>query len=206
MRAFLLAISMGVPHGDASAADPKVPPAVHIEGREPVAILTAGFDYTRPGIASRLARDGEGEIIAWDVIGNDRFPYAEGGDTELLTALTATLAADAPVSLLAVRIDPADPLSIAKGLAFVARTPAQTVIVPSWSSNREQWTMFETAARQLPHLDLVVRSCPDIPPGEASNVFPRDLDLPNAEPQLKRGLDPVAPLVAYVAPLACRRP
>ena len=92
------------------AADPKVPPASPAEDRRPIAILTTGFDYTRAEIAARLARDGEGEIIAWDVPGDDRFPFATAGDTELMMALVNLLPAAAPVSLLPIKIDPDDPV------------------------------------------------------------------------------------------------
>ena len=51
----------------AIAKDPALEP-----GRDPggvgVAILADGFDYTQPDLAKVLARDGEGEAIAWDAM------------------------------------------------------------------------------------------------------------------------------------------
>lgn len=190
----------------AAAADPKVPPAVESGGRVPIAILTAGFDYTRPEIAARLARDGEGEIIAWDVVGEDRFPFDKAGDTELMTALAAQLPDTAPVSLLAVKVDAADPVSLAKGLAFVARTPARTVLVPMWSDTREAWDVFAQAAAHFSQLRLVVRACPDLPVENGPAVYPRDLKLAEVTGGPDVADDPARPLLAYVESLACRRP
>lgn len=56
---------------------PPVPPGVD-PGGVLIAIIGSGVDYTRPEIASRLARDGEGEIIGWDFADGDRRPYADG--------------------------------------------------------------------------------------------------------------------------------
>lgn len=189
-----------------SAADPKVPPAVESGNRVPIAILTAGFDYTRPEIAARLARDGEGEIIAWDVMGEDRFPFDAAGDTELMTALASDLPEAAPVSLLAVKVDVRDPVSLAKGLAFVARTPARTVMVPMWSDNRAAWDVFAQAAAHFSQLRLVVRTCPDLPAESGAAVFPRDLKLEQVDGGTALADDPARPLFAYLETLACRRP
>jgi hypothetical protein len=176
--------------GTAMAADPKVPPASPAEDRRPVAILTTGFDYTRSEIAARLARDGEGEIIAWDVRGDDRFPFAIAEDTELLTALVNLLPATAPVSLLPVRVDPDDPASLAKALAFIARTPARTVLVPMWTSTPGTWGLFVKAAAHFSALRIVIRNCPDLISAPDTRVYPRDLDLPNLATSATSDNDP----------------
>ena len=205
--AWLAFLAVSSPVGRcAFAADPKVPPAVESGDRVPVAILTAGFDYTRGEIAARLARDGEGEIIAWDVPGEDRFPYSADGDTELMVGLAGQLPASAPVSFLAVKVDATDPTSLAKGLAFVARTPARTVIVPMWSEDRAQWDIFAQAAAHFSDLRLVVRLCPDLPADSGSAVYPRDLDLAGARHKPMLVDDPASPLFSYLAALGCRRP
>jgi hypothetical protein len=188
------------------AADPKVPPASPAEDRRPVAILTTGFDYTRAEIAARLARDGEGEIIAWDIPGDDRFPFAPTGDTELMTALVTLLPATAPVSLLPIKVDPDDPATLAKALAFIARTPARTVLVPMWTSTPEAWDLFGKAAAHFSDLRIVIRGCPDLIGASETRVYPRDLELPNLATAATSDNDPSAPLQAYVAALPCRRP
>jgi hypothetical protein len=200
------AVAFAITCGPAMAADPKVPPASPAEDRRPVAILTTGFDYTRAEIAARLARDGEGEIIAWDVPGDDRFPFSAAGDTELLTALVNLLPATAPVSLLPIKVDPDDPASLAQALAFVARTPARTVLVPMWTSTPGPWDVFVKAAAHFSDLRIVIRGCPDLIATPESRVYPRDLDLPNLATAATSENDPSAPLQAYVAALPCRRP
>jgi hypothetical protein len=197
-----LAATLAVLAVGAEAADPKVPPAVETGNRVTVAIITLGFDYTRPDIARLLARDGEGEVIAWDVTGEDRFPYDAGGDTALISEIAAHVGTDASVSLLAVKADPSDPVSMAKALAFIARTPARSVIVPMWSPERRNWEPFEKAARHFNGLRIVVRSCPDLPADGPDAVYPRDLELPNVT--LSSG--PAASVETFVAGLPCRRP
>jgi hypothetical protein len=198
-------LALALAGGPAAAADPKVPPAVETGNRVAIGIITRGFDYTRTELARLLARDGEGEVIAWDVPGEDRFPYDAEGDTGLVADIAAQLRAGAPVSLLAVKADPEDPVSLAKALAFLARTPATTVIVPMWSSQRSEWEPFEKAARHFNALKIVVRSCPDLPLNSETAVYPRDLALPNASLSPAGENDPVAAVLAYVAGLPCRR-
>jgi hypothetical protein len=206
-RRAVMAVALAVAaSGNTEAADPKVPPAVETGNRVAVAIITTGMDYTRPDIARLLARDGEGEVIAWDVPGEDRFPYAAEGDTALISEIAAHVGKDAPISLLAVKASTGDPVSMAKALAFIARTPARSVIVPMWSSERRNWEPFEKAARHLNELRIVVRSCPDLPANGPVAVYPRDLELPNVTLSSGPAADPAATVEAFVAGLPCRRP
>lgn len=199
-------LALSVTCGRAMAADPKVPPAGPAQDRRPVAILTTGFDYTRTEIAARLARDGEGEIIAWDVPGDDRFPFATAGDTELVAALVSLLSPTAPVSLLPIKVDPEDPASLAKALAFIARTPARTVLVPMWTSTPGTWDLFVKAAAHFSDLRIAVRGCPDLIATPETRVYPRDLELPNLATAVTLENDPSAPMQTYMTALPCRRP
>jgi hypothetical protein len=106
-----------------------------------------------------LARDGEGELIGWDLVDNDNRPFrrsegasaasASGGDG---TALARAVGAPGR-RIVPVRIDAADPGSIARAVAFVARTPARIVVVPMWSARQGDWEPFRQAA--LHFKDLV---------------------------------------------------
>jgi hypothetical protein len=198
-------LAVTVTFGAANTTDPKVPPGTAHQDRVPLAVLTTGFDYTQPAIAARLARDGEGEIVGWDVPGNDRFPYAATGDTELIAAIAALMPEDAPVSLLPVKVDPVDPTSLARGLAFVARTPARTVLVLMWTSESATWEGFAKAATHFSNMRIVGRGCPDVPVSKEEHVYPRDLGLPNVVTTASSSGDPSAQLQAYVAALPCRR-
>lgn len=142
----------------AGAADPKVPP-----GQDPggiaIALIGAGVDYTSPKIALRLARDGEGELIGWDVIDNDRAPYpapapisgrggsagiAEKSGSTSTSALssqsaqpseddteTAVLMLEAYANgrLVPIRTQPGDAQALAKAIAFATGTPARIVVI-----------------------------------------------------------------------------
>jgi hypothetical protein len=147
-----------------------------------VAILATGFDYTQPGLARWVARDGEGEPIAWDFAGNDPRPYlaspnetppADGGDGTLLMR-TVIERSKGRIRVLPVRVDPGRPVTLAQAVAFVARTPARIVLVPLWGERPEDWEPFRIAARHFRHLLFVVSVGDTRAP-----VFPAALALEN---------------------------
>lgn len=79
--------------GSAQAADPKVPPGQD-PGGPALALIGGGVDYTSADIAHRLARDGEGEPISWDLIDNDRTAFARAIAKEQNSAPVEKGAAD----------------------------------------------------------------------------------------------------------------
>lgn len=178
-RPLLLAAFVLVAATCAALAQGKKPPLP--PGRDPggiaVALIGTGIDYTQAALARQLARDGEGEPIGWDVVDRDRLPFDKaGGETRPDwggdgTALCGLLAADG-VRLVPVRVDPADPASLARGLAFAAQTPARIVLVPMRGDSREMWEPFRQAAEHFKHLLVVV------PAGEGSGAtYPAGLGL-----------------------------
>ncbi len=187
-RGIVSLLALGVLPLGAEAKDPKVPPGPQTDGPT-VALITTGIDYTRPAIAARLARDGEGELIGWDVVDDDRTPFAsspnatpaaQGGDGTVLAERLIGMVPDGDATrLLPVRVDAADPVSLAKALAFLARTPARTVLVPMWGTDRAAWAPFAAAAGHFTQLRIVVPQCADTPAGGEVKVYPRDLGLPN---------------------------
>ena len=54
---------------------PKLPPGLD-PGGVAIVLLTTGIDYTKPELAVRLARDGEGELIGWDAVDGDKIGRA----------------------------------------------------------------------------------------------------------------------------------
>jgi hypothetical protein len=168
----------------AQTKKPRLPP-----GRDPggvaIAVLSTGIDYTRAEIAARLARDGEGEIIGWNFVDNDSRPFASslnpmpanwGGDGSVLAAQIGV----AGVRLIPVRIDPGKPATLARAIAFVARTPARIVLVPMWSEQAETWAPFRQAVEQHPEL-LVVTAASGAKAGSdaAVTAFPASYGLDN---------------------------
>jgi len=111
--------------GAASAEDPKLAP-----GRDPggvaVAVVADGFDYPRPDVAAILARDGEGEVIAWDAVDSDHRPFARDGTG---TDAALACAANGGVRVVPVRAAMGDAASLAKAVGFAASTPARIVVV-----------------------------------------------------------------------------
>ena len=106
------------------ADDPALKPGLD-PGGTAVAILADGFDYTNASLAKVLARDGEGEAIAWDAIDEDHRPYSTEG---LGTAAAIAAAAKGNVRIVQVRMDPKDAASLARGIAFAVQTPARIVL------------------------------------------------------------------------------
>src|SRR5262245_31164734 len=138
----IAAAALGVGAQAQNLAQEKKPPMP--PGRDPggvaIALIATGIDYTLPQVAQHLARDGEGELIGWDLADQDRKPFDKsrgttrpewGGDGTLIASL---LSGTRGVRLVPVRVDPADPASLARAIAFVAQTPARVALLPIWGT------------------------------------------------------------------------
>lgn len=113
---------------------PPIPPGAPTRAPA-VALLSAGIDYTRPGIAAKLARDGEGDVIGWDVIDGDSRPFLRAGPATGLVEIAPTLIAP-------FRLDVTSPASWERALFALARTPARVAIVaasPTELIASERW-------------------------------------------------------------------
>jgi len=162
---------------------PAVPP-----DRDPggvlVALLSTGIDYRLPALSARLARDGEGEIVGWDIVDNDRLPFdmgegnaptEQGGDGTAIAS--RVLANGAPVRLAPIRIDAEDASSIARGVRLAGQIRARIVLVPMWSRESARWHLFVTAAGAQPGTLFVLSAAEGAKPEEA---FPAAFALDNA--------------------------
>ena len=149
----------------AQGRKPKLPPGMD-PGGVAIAILSTGIDYPSADIAQRLARDGEGELIGWDLVDGDNRPFnakaadtpaAWGGDgNALLRAIGQPGRRVVPV-----RIDTRDPVSLAKAVAFVAHTPARIVVVPMWTAKADEWAALGMAMRGFVDLLFIVAAGDD---------------------------------------------
>lgn len=180
--ATLLAVAISASTGLAQMPKPRVPP--HQDpGGVPLVLFSAGIDYTQPHIAMRLARDGEGEPIAWDFVDNSPHPFDarkgqapahQGGDA---TALASLLLADAvAIRLIPLRVDAHAPASLAQAVAFVAKTPARVVVVPMWSQEARDWEPFRQTALRFKRILFLVSAGDG---GDPGRLFPAALDLEN---------------------------
>ena len=165
LRAIVLHMSataiLGMAAAVAQERKPTVPSGLD-PGGVAIALISTGIDYTLPAIASRLARDGEGELIGWDLEDKDRRPFdrqrgtappESGGDGTIV----ASLLLSAPgVRLVPVRVDPVTPLSLARALAFVAQTPARIAVMPMAAGAEGDWTPFRQAATHFKDVLIIV--------------------------------------------------
>ena len=148
--------------------DPKVP-----SGRDPsgipVAIIGPGIDYLAPDVSSRLARDGEGDIIGWDFIDGDLRPYEA---PETCTPRSGCDAATAPRSrasqlflaeanrsrLIVLRTKDGDRGQFASAVSFASKSPAR--IIPTFTADAAgagpDWDMVIQAARRFSNLLFIV--------------------------------------------------
>ena len=149
-----------------SGREPPVPPST-ARGGVMIAILGNGADYRHPLLASSLARDGEGDLIAWDFVDGDNRPFAQGG---LGTTDAVLLAMHAPAAgLVVVKQRPGDPEAIGHMVAFATRTPARIIVWPDADPSRPDWPILDKALRHFSdHLFIV--------PGRAG-VIPRPNNL-----------------------------
>ncbi len=165
----------------AGQRDPPLPP-----GRDPggvaIALIGTGIDYTLPEVARRLARDGEGELIGWDLVDNDNRPYHASGDAGAWggdgNALVRAIGA-AGRRIVPVRIDPDDPRSLARAVAFVAHTPARIVVVPAWSRKQSDWGPFRQAAIHFKDLLFFVAAGDEGKDIDREPVWPAAFGLAN---------------------------
>lgn len=156
----------------ARGTDPRVPPGVD-PGGVAVALISTGIDYTLPHISTRLARDGEGDIIGRDLADDDAFPYGpEDSDGNGTALASLVLAESASAKLVPVRIDSEPSASLARALAFVAQTPARVVLVSSGGFLGDP-ELFREAALHFAHL-LIIMAADDVrnvPADDVANLL-----------------------------------
>lgn len=164
------------------AAKPRVPIGTD-PGGGAVAIIGTGVDYTRPDIAARLARDGEGEAIAWDFRDMDRAPYepaGDGGGAGPGTAAASALLAGLKSARLVPLRPSGDPLALGGAARFVSRSPARVVLVTLATSQRQDWQVFAEIAARHPELLFVVAAGDEAVDLDSVPRFPASLGLANA--------------------------
>lgn len=151
IRAFL-ALAVGITASPALADEPAVP-----IGQDPggtaVAVVSQGIDYTHPGVSGILARDGEGEIIAWDFVDGDTKPF--NADHVQFGNLMAELMAPAGLRLIAIRVNLGEPMWLARAASFAERTPAAAVVLPMANIPAELENL-KAVAKHFTKLNFVV--------------------------------------------------
>ncbi len=128
---------------------PPVPKGID-PGGVAAAFVGPGVDYTKPVIAAQLARDGEGELIAWDFIDNDALPYLP------MPSLQGRPRAAPPARQIPIRADPTDAQSLARAVAFINATPARIVAISMWTGPPASWEHLRQLAEKHRQLFFVV--------------------------------------------------
>ena len=183
------------PPADAQISKPRVPPGRH-PGGWPVAFIGPGVDYTLDGIASRLARDGEGEIVGWDFVDSDRRPWQACTAFDCGTATAQTVLAEHGASNLVVIRATADrPQTLVDAVKLASRGPARIVLIAPEAADLPNGFRAEAASRH-PTLLFVVPAAPrastEQPPAmtpdypnvivvAASTAVPIGLPVPGAD-------------------------
>jgi hypothetical protein len=112
-------------------------------GGTPVAIIGSGIDYTLPHLAQMLARDGEGEIVGYDFVDNDRRPFASGADTGLAEIVTGE---GQTASLIAVRTSIADADKAGRAIRYAAATKTRIVLFANPVASQSHAALIASAA------------------------------------------------------------
>ncbi len=134
----------------ATASQPAEPPVpTGIAPSDPViALVGSGIDYTRPKLAERLARDGEGLIIGQDAIDNDLQPYGTGF-SNLMAEVLATN--PPPVTLAPYRLAPDVTENLMATMAHIAWGPAEIVLLePGFAEEIGNRALLFEAAVAMP--------------------------------------------------------
>ena len=147
----------------ALANEPDVPPGLD-PGGVAVALFGKGVDYVRPELAQRLARDGEGDLIAWDFTDNDTKPYAASGQSN---DDALYLAANGPlIKLIVIKEQPGNPAAIGHMATFMVRTPARVAVWPDGSPQRADWPILFKAAQRFSDRLFIVPGPLQSPPDD----------------------------------------
>jgi len=153
-------IAMGAVARAAAGDKPPVPIGVD-PGGVAVAIVGPGIDYTDRDFARRLARDGEGEIVGFDLIDGDRRPYGveQTASHRSFQSHVVALLLDQQSSRIAVfRADAAQRVSLARAISYVSKGPARIVFLPGGfpESPAPDFAFLAAASKQFPELLFVV--------------------------------------------------
>jgi len=152
----VLAIAVGSFPAVADDETKKPPvPAGTDPGGFAVAVIETGIDYTITSVAERLARDGEGEIVGWDFIDNDRRPYKRTDDLEdmhythrgtAMARMVVKRAARARIAPVAIATD--DEVQVRQAIAFVDHTPAKVAVMALGRSAAALWSALRDGMEQ----------------------------------------------------------
>jgi hypothetical protein len=152
------------------AKEPRVPPGLSPIGAVTIAILGPGIDYRVPSLRNRLARDGEGVLMSWDLTDNDTQPFAPSGG--LGTQAAEMIARLAPkAQLMIVKEQPGDPQSLGHMLTFVTKTPTRIIVWQDADPNRPDWPILAEAVKRFSDRLFIIPAGGSLPNLESSPAY-----------------------------------
>ena len=146
LRLVCFALIAALGSATAQPKKPKLPPGLD-PGGQAIVLLTTGIDYTKPELASRLARDGEGDLIGLDTIDGDNRPYETSGEG---TALAIAVSKAPTIRIIPVRIDPDHPPSLIAAVKFAARSPGRVIVMPQLPADAAKRSQLLAGLTQFP--------------------------------------------------------
>ena len=166
--------------------NPPVPVGVD-PGGIPIGLVDSGVNYLLPSIASRLARDLQGELLGRDFWDQDARPFdANAARSQFFpqrhgTRTAHILLGEAPVAKLVPYRYPRPDMSRMRALIEDAASKGVRIMNLSLGSNkREDWSDFADAARTHPDMLFVISAGNNGRDIDQYPVFPAALDIDNA--------------------------
>ncbi|GBE42639.1 thermophilic serine proteinase precursor [bacterium BMS3Bbin10] len=170
----------------ASSREPDVPPGVD-PGGVAVAIIDSGVNYTLEVVASRLARNGKGEILGYDFHDNDRLPFdlvpgqRPDSGRHHGTRVACIFLREAPKArLVPYRYRAHSFSTFARIVETIAESPARIVIMALGGYRKKDWAYFNVAAKANPNLLFVISAGNDGRNIDENPVYPSGYRLANA--------------------------
>lgn len=133
---------------------PVLPPGAPTKGFA-VAVIADGVDYTRPTVAAKFARDGEGDAIAYDAVDDDRKPHGTSVHTAGLIEMAQTF-------IVPIRVDASRPETWQRAFAFLRRSPARVVVILALPPT-DAWDALHAAIKATPDRLFILPADPTRP-------------------------------------------
>ncbi len=165
--------------------NPPVPPGSD-PGGVAVAIVDAGINYTLPGFAARLARNGSGKILGYDFHEDDRRPFDLDPSRPVYfpirhgTAVASIILREAPdARLIPLRYAARNPGRFADIVEHIAAGPARIAAMSLGGSKRQEWTALERAIDGNPEILFIVSAGNDGRNIDETPVYPAGFEAEN---------------------------
>ncbi|MDA7946847.1 MAG: S8 family serine peptidase [Hyphomicrobiaceae bacterium] len=152
-----------------------------------VAIIDSGVNYTLHRIASRLARNANGECLGFDFHDNDNKPFdlvpgqKLGSGRHHGTRVAGIFLREAPnARLIPYRYRAHSFVTFAKIVDAIAQGPARIVIMSLGGYQKNDWEQFRKAAKANPDILFIISAGNDGRNVDEKPIYPSGFKLDNA--------------------------